>query len=174
METWKDIEGFEGRYKVSDKGRVKSYIRDKENGRLMKQGLNYKGYPVVGLSDGHKTHFKTIHRLVASAFIDNEDNLPQVNHKDEIKTNNTVGNLEWCSNDYNMHYGTRSQRAAESNKCCPTTSKQVCYLDDSGNEVCYMSIGQAERETGNSHCNIVRQLKGRRKTCGGRKWYYKD
>ena len=109
----------------------------------------------------------------SSAFIDNPNDYPQINHIDEDKTNNRADNLEWCTNDYNMNYGTRNKRAAESNMCCPTTSRAVYSVDAEGNIEEYDSIGEAERRTGIAHGNIVRHLKGKRPSCGGRHWFYK-
>ena len=102
---WKDIKGFEGLYQISDKGEVKSLIRNK----ILKLTQDKDGYLTVGLK-GKK--FK-VHRLVAEAFIDNPNNYPCVNHKDENKKNNSVDNLEWCSIKYNINYGNKIKNTAQ-------------------------------------------------------------
>ena len=123
-EIWKDIKGFEGRYQVSNLGRVRSLDWPGHKGRILKQKLGKRwGYYILNLAhaDGYiKT--VSVHRLVAMAFIPNPDNLPEVNHKDENKLNNTVylntdgsidinrTNLEWCTGLYNIRYGTRGER----------------------------------------------------------------
>ena len=112
-EIWKDIEGYEGLYQVSNFGNVKSVKRVVKRAnstnlsvkeRLLKERPNHKGYKMVSLSKNGKGKFCTIHRLVAKAFIPNPQNLPQVNHKDEDKMNNHADNLEWCTNKYNINY----------------------------------------------------------------------
>lgn len=108
-EIWKEIEGYEGLYEVSNFGRVKSLKRDK-NGKLMSLQKDKDGYPVVGLYFKGNLKLHKVHRLVAQTFLSNPDNLPQVNHKDEDKTNNMVDNLEWCTPGYNTNYGTRNIR----------------------------------------------------------------
>lgn len=172
-EIWKKIEGYKGRYEISNLGRIKSYAQDNINGKIKYGNLDKKGYKVIYLYDNsHNGKWHKVHRLVAKTFIPNPDNLPQVNHKDEDKTNNCVDNLEWCNNYYNNHYGTRSKRAAISNRCCKTTSKSVYSVDKNGNIKYYNSIGEAERITGLNHGNIVRTLKGKTKRCGGYEWHY--
>lgn len=172
-EIWKDIEGYNGKYQISTLGRLRSYAQDTKNGKIKTGNKEKRGYLSYLLydSDGSKSWHK-IHRLVAEAFIDNPDNLPQVNHKDENKQNNCVDNLEWCTNDYNIHYGTAIERNALANMCCPTTSKKIYSVDEDGNREYFDSIGEAERKTGNNHSNIVRALKGKRPRCGNRKWFY--
>lgn len=172
-EIWKPIKGYEGRYEISSHGRVKSYAQDTRRGKIKEGHLTYKGYLALPLYDGcGNLKWYPIHRLVASAFLDNPDNLPQVNHKDEVKTNNCVSNLEWCSNEYNMNYGTRIKRVAEANMCCETTSKKIYSIDEAGRVEYYDSIGEAERQTGCCHSNIICVLKGRRSHCGNRQWFY--
>lgn len=131
--VWKDIAGYEGYYQVSNLGRVKSlqtkaYSHIKKCAIPVKREKILKPYPntdkylIVNLNkDGHRNCQK-VHRLVAKAFIPNENNYPQVNHKDENKQNNCVENLEWCTNQYNFTYGTAKERMAK--KRC----KQVLQL----------------------------------------------
>lgn len=107
-EIWKDIAGYEGKYQVSNRGRVRSLEYHNMRGikrigflrpTVVGRGI---GYLRVALSRKHKLTSFMIHRLVALAFIENPHNLPQVNHKDGNKHNNNVDNLEWCTNSYNQ------------------------------------------------------------------------
>ena len=119
-EIWRPIVGYEGLYEVSSYGRVRSldrYVKGKSyrlhKGKVLSPGKNSRGYLSAVLSYNGKHKAITVHRLVAEAFLPNPDNLPEVNHKDEDKTNNRVENLEWCNHKYNMNYGTRNIRAKE-------------------------------------------------------------
>lgn len=174
-EVWKSIDGYDGRYEISNFGRFKSYAQDKTVGKIKYGSPQKKGYLAVSLqnNEGHKVT-KKIHRLVAEAFIPNPDNLPQVNHKDEDKKNNHVNNLEWCDNTYNHNYGTRNNRAGLKNRCHPLTSKRIYSIDKDGNVEHFGSILEAKRIYGFSHGNIIRALKGRCNTANGREWYYEN
>ena len=112
-EIWKDIIGYEGLYQVSSLGRVRSLDRfyyRLHKGKVLSPTKDRYGYLTVTLNCNGKSKTIKIHRLVAQAFIENPDNLPQVNHKDEVKSNNCVDNLEWCSAKYNNNFGTRQER----------------------------------------------------------------
>ena len=110
-----------------------------------------------------------MHRLVAQAFIPNPDNLPEVNHRDEDKTNNCVENLEWCSHLYNMRFGTAIKRGAEKQ------STPVLQIDKDTNEVIaeYPSTAEAGRQLKIWQGNISNCCRGRYKTTGGYKFVYK-
>lgn len=114
MEIWKDIKGYEGLYQISSLGRIKSLKRKiykrKCNDTIVSLKPNNKGYCKVILHNNGKRKAVFVHRLVAEHFIDNPDNLPQVNHKNEIKTDNNVENLEWISANDNLNYGYHNLR----------------------------------------------------------------
>ncbi len=110
MEIWKHIAGYEGLYWVSNLGRVKNAEK------VLKLTPNKKGYQRVGLHKNGKIKTVYVHRLVAEAFVPNNNNLPQVNHKDENKSNNNADNLEWCTSLYNNTYGDKNERANETKR----------------------------------------------------------
>lgn len=102
----KDIKGYEGLYAVTEDGRVWSYPRGNgmnPNGKFLKPNLSGR-YPYVTFVQLGQKKQKTIHRLVAEAYLPNPNNMPQVNHIDGDKTNNCVGNLEWCDASHNMRH----------------------------------------------------------------------
>lgn len=122
-EIWKDIPGYEGKYQASTFGRVKSlnYMHTGKEG-LLKFGKRYTHggdyYYKVQLYDKNGKHKDwSVHIVIAMTFIPNPDNLPEVNHKDENKLNNYVDNLEWCTRQYNLLYGTRIQRMSKRVAC---------------------------------------------------------
>ena len=172
-EECKIIKGYRGKYIITPSGNVFNNY----TGVIMKPRL-IRGYPHVGLRvfNGEISIQKLykVHRLVAEYFIPNPNNLPQVNHKDENKENNSIENLEWCTNDYNIHYGTKIARTTAKLRCCPSTSKKIFSIDSNGMKKFYNSIGEAARQTGLIHPNIIKVLKGERHTCGGLNWCYAE
>ena len=166
-EIWKDIEGYPN-YQISTMGRVRSLGNNKtRKEKILKSCKLNNGYLIVNLYKEGKVKKHTIHRLVAQTFLDNPNNLPEVNHKDEDKTNNRVENLEWCTQQYNTNYGTRNKRIAK------TKSIPILQFSKSGKLVkkwdCSMDI---ERELGFNHSNICMCCNGKRKSVGGYKWRY--
>ena len=162
VEIYKDIEGYEGLYQISNLRNVKS-LNYNHTGieRIMKQQKNRQGYLRVRLwKDGkHKHYF--IHRLVANTFIPNLKNYPEVNHLDENKENNCIENLEWCDHLYNNNFGTRNERAGKSLnrpiKCVETGTL-------------YTSTKEAHEKTGILACSICNCINGRTKTAGRYHW----
>ena len=99
-EEWRDIEGYEDWYEISNLGRVRSI----DNRKILKTNFSKDGYERVTITKDKITRNMSIHRLVAKAFIPNPYKLPQVNHIDGDKTNNNVDNLEWCTNQENHNH----------------------------------------------------------------------
>ncbi len=104
MEEWRDIQGYEGLYQVSNAGRVKRLLKSNQKGRILSLTEDKDGYLRAHLSKNNSALFHSVHRLVATAFIQNPDGFPLVNHRDENKSNNNVENLEWCTAQYNTRY----------------------------------------------------------------------
>ena len=168
-EIWKDIVNYEGLYKVSNFGRVKSLLFGKE--RIIKQITNNKGYSFVNLYKNGTQKYMTVHRLVATAFIENTFNLPEINHKNENKTDNSVKNLEWCTTKYNSNYGTRTKRSsiAKTNGKCSKKVEQ--YLN--GTKIAeFPSTNEVKRVLGFSNGYISRCCNGLYKQAYGYQWKY--
>lgn len=163
-EVFKDIEGYDGLYMVSNLGRVKSLGNSNDRReKILKTRKNNWGYLLVSLYSGGKCKTCKVHRLVASAFVENPNNFKEVNHIDENKTNNHADNLEWCSREYNVNYGNRNERQRD------TLSKPVKCLE---NGIIYPSAKQAQMETGIFQGNISKCCNGKYKTAGGFHWKF--
>lgn len=127
----KDVVGFETRYAITEDGRVWS----KKHNKFMQDRADKDGYRRINLrAEDKKSYTRFIHRLVAEAYIPNPDNKPEINHKDENKTNNCVSNLEWATTKENINHGTRTQRAMESRSNNPNAKsrakKVYCFETD--------------------------------------------
>ena len=180
IEEWRPVIGYEDLYEVSSLGRIKSadrYVKCIINGivtksiskgRILRQRKNRCGYSMVYLCNGKGGEKNcTVHRLVAEAFLPNPEGLPQVNHKDENKTNNAVWNLEWCDVRYNMNYGTRNERISKSRQ------KRVKMITLNGDIIKeFNSILEAANFVGGHYSHISDCLKGRRKKAYSYKWEY--
>ena len=164
-EIWKDIAGYEGLYQVSNFGNVKN-IKTQKN--ISPFGKNYL---VVALYKAHKKKYKNIHRLVATAFLENKNNLPQVNHINGNKRDNRSINLEWCSAKYNIQEAFRLGLAKNLSGEKSVRSKKVNQYDINGNFIKTWESMNIAKETLNIG-HIHECCKGRRKTAGGFKWEY--
>lgn len=160
VETFVKIEGFNN-YEVSNLGK----IRNIKSGRTLKPYLDNNGYLRLCLCEKNKKKFLSLHRIIATAFIDNPEGKPCVNHIDENKLNNDLSNLEWCTVRENNVHGTKIKRIAEK------LSQKVIQLDLNDNVLnTFESMVQAERETGIPIQNISSCCNGKRKSAGGYKW----
>lgn len=177
-EIWKDINGYEGYYKVSNFGNVKSCARIINHGlggadrsiksRIIKPYGDNHGYHLVSLSKNGKVRKHKVHRLVAEAFIDNPENKPTINHKNEIRNDNHVSNLEWATYKENNDHGRHNERVSR------TLSKPIEQLDKNGNKISsFQSVRDASLATGVHIANIKSCLCHKNRTyAGGYKWRY--
>lgn len=151
---------FTGLYEVSNFGN----IRNVKTNKLLKQQIHYD-YCYVQLSNNKQITVCRVHRLVLSSFKPNEWFMGAVcNHKSEVKTENFLENLEWCSSSYNQNYGNCIQKRIE--------KQSIGVIQD--DFILYQSLADAERITGISHSNIAKCCVGKRKTAGGSTWKYKE
>ncbi len=157
----KDIKGYEGLYAITADGQVWSY----RSQRYLTPSPNANGYLRVNLYKDKKPKNKFIHRLVAAAYIPNPNNLPEINHISEDKTDNKVENLEWCDRIYNLNYGTRKEKAAKSHY------KAVYCVELN---TTFESQKAAAETNGIAATNIAACCKGKRQTAGGYHWRYAE
>ena len=149
----KDIAGYEGLYGITSEGDVYGYKRK----GFLKPASHKNGYLYVYLSKNNKLKKHYIHRLVAMAYIPNPENLPEVDHKDNNKTNNCVNNLQWLSHKDNTR------------KSCNKAILQFTLYGEFVRE--WPSATDVGREV---RTNIVQCLRGKNKSALGYKWFYKD
>lgn len=153
----KDIIGYEGLYAITSCGKVWSYRSKKF---LSAGGKTYKH--VVLQKDGIRKNF-LVHRLVAEAYLPNPNNYPIINHKDCNPANNSILNLEWCSQEYNYNYGNHIEKIALSN----SIAVYCVELDKTFTGAC-----EASRQLNINQSNITSCCKGRRNSAGGYHWRY--
>lgn len=169
---WKAIKGFEGLYSINNDGEVLSHTSMK----ILKPYKMPNGYLQVTLYSQDEQRTKTkvyVHRLVAESFIENPDNLPEVNHKDENKENNSVDNLEWITRIGNMQHGTMNVRRILTLRQNKKIWKPVDCFKKSGEFVCtYPSIKIAAEHIGITGTSISYCCKTKIKSAGGFVWKY--
>ena len=188
-EIWRtavyDGEIYEGLYKVSNFGRILSLnYRNTGKADLMTPVERKDGYSQVELSKNGKTKKCLVHRLVAQTFIPNPDNLPEVNHKDEDKTNNFVflnedgtvdeekSNLEWKTHRGNINHGTRNERVSKA-LTNGKKSKKVLQLSLSGELIREWESAKEAGRNGFDSSAVTRCCQGKRKTHKGFRFMYK-
>jgi hypothetical protein len=160
---WKDINNYEGLYLISDKGQVKSL----KSNKILKPFYSGKGYNVgqgyatVALWKDGKRKMRRIHRLVAEHFIPNPNNYKEVNHKDEDKTNNCAENLEWCTRQYNVNYGTTKERMIQSQH-----NKPILQCDIEGNIIKRYKSRRELEENGFPSSSVTKFIKENRSYAG--------
>lgn len=168
-EQWVDINCYEGLYRVSSYGRVKSLkrpwvVRD----TILKLSWDKDGYLQVHLYKNNIPSTQKVHRLVAEAFIPNPNNLPQINHKKEFeKDNNHISNLEWCTQEYNQNYGTRSKRSEDAH-CKPLFQ----YTIDGTFIKKHRSMSDIHRDLGYSKTALTYAIKNKNGLYKGYIWKY--
>ena len=177
-EIWKDINGFEGYYQISNQKRVKSikrYVKHSKGGskivneKIIKPFFNGRYFQVC-LSKEGVIYEPSLHTLLAEAFIPNPNNLPYVNHKDCDTTNNNLDNLEWCTPSYNTNYADANTKRIL-NQQSKTPIIQYDLKENFIKE--WDSQQRASKELGINQPDIWRVLNGKRKTAGGFIWKYK-
>lgn len=162
MEQWLDIKGYEGYYQVSNYGNVRSLPRQRTKGVILKPNIRNGYESVILCSDGNVKNV-SVHRLVATAFIENKNKFDIVNHIDENKLNNNANNLEWCTQSQNLNLSTRNKSKA----------KKVCQYSLKGKLIkVWESPTQAKELGGYDDSNIRKCCIGTRSKHKGFKWAY--
>lgn len=162
MESYKSVFG---KYEVSNNGNV----RNSKTGRVLSQQTDKCGYRVVCLCENNKRHMIKVHRLVAQAFIPNDDNKPQIDHIDGNKENNVSTNLRWATPKENINNPiTRPRHLA---KIKPPVQKRIAVVCVDTNKV-YGGLREAERDTNVPHSSIAACCKGKWESAGGYRWRF--
>ena len=170
-EIWKTIPEFQN-YQVSNLGRVKSlnYLHTKKE-KILKPIKTKSGYLKVNLCKENKRKAMLVHRLVCETFLPNPLNLPPINHKNEIKEDNRVENLEYCDAKYNNNYGTRIERMSKKNTNNPKRSKKIICIETGK---IYHNARDIQRQLGFNQASIQRCCVGKQKSSYGLHFEYVD
>lgn len=173
FELFKDIEGYEGLYQISNYGNIISLNFNRTGKENILTNRYCNGYYRVCLYKNKRHIDIFVHRLVAEAFIPNPNKLPCVNHKDEQPSNNSVDNLEWCNVEYNNNYGNHNNRCRNS-KINGKNATPIVQYDLEGNFIKeWPSINEVERILKYSSGNISKCCRNKIKTTNGYIWKYK-
>lgn len=164
QEEWRDVVGYEGYYQVSNFGNIRSIRFNKI--RQIRPAEKSNGYFHVSLCVDRKSKICLVHRLVAKAFIENPNNYPSINHKDENKSNNNMNNLEWCTDSYNCLYGNRNKKI--SNKIY----KPIIQLKDGIEIKRFVSAKHIKEELGYNPSAISNSIYGKLKNAYGFEWKF--
>lgn len=163
-EVWNRINGY-GDYEVSNLGRVKSFKRDRINGKIMYPAPTKKGYLRIKLGDGKITKTFSVHRLVCENFLSKDEDRKIINHKNGIKDDNRLENLEWATNSENIRH------AFDELGRIATWTKRVAQYDMNGHPIKeWESLTDASNALNISHSSISQCCAGVRKSCGGFVW----
>ena len=174
-EIWKDIEGYEGLYQVSNLGRIKSLVKNGcKQEKITTGALRKDGYMMIYLSKNGKKKYHSVHRIVAKVFIPNPNNLPYVNHKNENKADNRAINLEWCDAKYNVNYGTCIARRAKAQTNRHGAISVIQYSLVGSVIAEYPSMMEASRKSNVPVRAICACCKNHQKSAFGYVWKYKD
>jgi hypothetical protein len=169
-EIWKDVVGYEGLYRISNLGKIKSLRKN----IILKPVKNSRAYCQVTLSQGNKRKNYRINRLVAIHFIENTLNKPHVNHIDEDKENNRADNLEWCTPKENCNHGTGAKRCVQ-NRNFDNRRKKVLQYSINGDFIKeWKSIYEISRVLNYNLSSISQCCHGKRKTSKRFVWKFKN
>jgi len=167
IEIWKDIDGFEGLYRISNLGKVFSVRR----GKNLSNAINSWGYYCVGLSVKGARKNKKIHRLIAEAFICNLYDKPCINHINGIKSDNDIDNLEWCTQKENMQHAYKMGLLNLKTPNSTSASKPI-YEVVNGEVINYKSLTDASIKTGVNHSCISRCCNGKQGSAQGHRFIF--
>jgi len=171
-EEWRPVEGYEGLYEVSNLGRVKS-LHPRNSGKIRALKVKRNGYIAVTLSRNGKLKTVTVHQLVAQAFIPNPRNLKEVNHLNEIKSDNRSENLAWATRRENVLYGTRGENHSRTMKERGYFKVPVvCTTLDNMTSIRYESLSAAAEGTGANISHISKCCRGKIRQTHGFQFKY--
>lgn len=173
QEQWKSLNNYGGLIEVSTFGRVRR-VQGKVD--VLKPKLDKGGYLYVHIriSKLGINKMAKVHRLVAETFIPNPNNLPIINHKNEIKTDNRIENLEWCTHKYNVNYGTGLERRAYNSRNQVHRSCPILQYSLNGEFIQeFPSFKEIQRYLGKSYSNVWNVCNGKKDSAYGYKWSYK-